>query len=253
MHRIPKNHPRYISLRIRQRMVLGLARGLAAPEGLLAHGRGEAFDYLLGEMTQPEAKRAIRAAAAALLLAERPVISVNGNAASLVPEDLVALARAIPKAVIEVNLFHRTEGRIKKIARELETFSRGKVRILGPGANARLPGLGSQRAKTFRDGMLFADVVLVPLEDGDRAEALKRAKKKVIAIDLNPMSRTARSSDITIVDNIVRAMPFLASEAKKLQNASPSRLKKIITGFDNASNLKRALRRMQGKLPGSRF
>ena len=252
-HLIPRDHPRYVSLKIRQKMVAGLASGIAAPEGLLAHGRGEAFDYLLGEKTQPEAKAAIKAAAAALLLAERPVLSVNGNVASLVPEEMIALARALPKSVIEVNLFHRNEGRIQKITRLLETFSRGKVQILGPGANARLPGLSSQRAKTFKEGMLAADVVLVPLEDGDRAEALKRAKKKVIAIDLNPMSRTARSADITIVDNIVRAMPILVSEVKALKKASRARLERIVLAFNNQKNLQKTLERMQGKLPSASF
>src|SRR5512136_1779691 len=111
MHRIPKDHPRYESLRIRQRMVSGWRRGLAAPEGLLAHGRGEAFDYLLGERTQPEALSAMRAAAAALLLARRPVLSVNGNVAALAPESMVALARELPGSVLEVNLFHRSEPR----------------------------------------------------------------------------------------------------------------------------------------------
>jgi 4-phosphopantoate--beta-alanine ligase len=225
-------------------MVAGLASGIAAPEGLLAHGRGEAFDYLLGEKTTPEARTALRAAAAALLLAERPVLSVNGNVASLVPEEMIALARALPKSVIEVNLFHRTEGRIQKITRLLETFSRGKVQILGPGANARLPGLSSQRSKSFEEGMMAADVVLVPLEDGDRAEALKRAKKKVIAIDLNPMSRTARSADITIVDNIVRAMPLLVSQVNALKRASPASLRRIASSFDNRANLDRVLGRI---------
>ena len=175
-------------------------------------------------------------------------MSVNGNVASLVPQDIVDLARALPKAVIEVNLFYRTEARIRRITRLLRSFSRGKVPILGPGAHARLPGLGSQRARTFKDGMLSADVVLVPLEDGDRAEALKRAKKKVIAIDLNPVSRTARAADITIVDNIVRAMPLLVSEARRLRGASPARLKRIVAGFDNDENLRRMLRRILGGL-----
>jgi len=177
-------------------------------------------------------------------LAERPVLSVNGNVASLVPEEMIALARALPKSVIEVNLFHRTEGRIQKITRLLETFSRGKVQILGPGANARLPGLSSQRSKSFEEGMMAADVVLVPLEDGDRAEALKRAKKKVIAIDLNPMSRTARSADITIVDNIIRAMPILVSQVKAFKRASPAILGRIASSFDNRANLDRVLGRI---------
>ena len=53
------------------------------------------------------------------------------------------------------------------------------------------------------------DVVLVPLEDGDRTIALKKAKKKIITFDLNPLSRTARTADITIVDNVTRAMKLL--------------------------------------------
>lgn len=231
-------------------MVAGLASGIAAPEGLLAHGRGEAFDYLLGEKTQPEARAAIKAAAAALLLAERPVLSVNGNVASLVPEEMVALSRALPRSIIEVNLFHRTEGRIQKITSLLKTFSRGEVQILGPGADARLPGLSSQRAKTFREGMIAADVVLVPLEDGDRAEALKRAGKKVLAIDINPLSRTARAADITVVDNIVRAMPILVSEVKALKKASRARLERMVRGFNNEANLQRMHECMLGMLPG---
>jgi 4-phosphopantoate--beta-alanine ligase len=244
MHPIPRDHPRYISLCIRQRMVAGLQRGLAVPEGLLAHGRGEAFDYLLGERTRPEARAAIRAAAASLLLAERPVLSVNGNVASLVPEEMVQLARALPRSIIEVNLFHRTEGRVMRIARQLEKHSRGDVSILGPGADARLPGLSSQRARTFRVGMMAADVVLVPLEDGDRALALKRAQKTVVAIDLNPMSRTARAADITIVDNIVRALPLLVKQVKKLKKSPRARLKRIASSFDNRKNIQCALRRM---------
>ena len=244
MQAIPKNHPRYVSLKIRQRMVAGHDRGLAVPEGLLAHGRGEAFDYLLGERTRPEAKCAIRAAAANLLLAERPVLSVNGNVASLVPEGIVRLARALPRSVIEVNLFHRSEQRVRTIARALDVYGMGKVRILAAGADARLPGLGSQRAMTFKDGMMAADVVLVPLEDGDRAEALKRAGKKVLAIDLNPLSRTACAADVTIVDNIVRAMPRLVRQVNALKKSSPARLERISASFDNRANLRRVMKKI---------
>ena len=244
MHRIPKDHPRYISLRIRQRMVAGHDQKIAVPEGLLAHGRGEAFDYLLGERTRPEARLAIRAAAASLLLAERPVLSVNGNVASLVPEGIVRLARTLPRSVIEVNLFHRSEQRARRIARALDVHGRGNVRILAASADACLPGLSSQRARTFKAGMMAADVVLVPLEDGDRAEALKRAKKKVLAIDLNPLSRTSRAADVTIVDNIVRAMPLLIGQVSDLKKMSPARLENILASFDNRANLERILRRM---------
>ena len=44
---IPKDHPRYASLIIREKLVDGFEKGLVAHEGLIAHGRGESFDYLL--------------------------------------------------------------------------------------------------------------------------------------------------------------------------------------------------------------
>lgn len=254
MHRIPRNHPRYESLRIRELMVSGQERGLAVREGLLAHGRGEAFDYLLGERTTTEARSAARAAAAALLLAKKPVLSVNGNVASLAPAEMVRLAAAIPGAVVEVNLFHRTEERARLIGRELEPArralgARGKaVRILSGDPDARIPGLSSDRAKCHRDGMFSADVVLVPLEDGDRAQALKRAGKSVIAIDLNPLSRTARTADLTIVDNLVRALPELEKQADGLRGAPRSRLWRILSGFDNRANLGRAVDRIRKRL-----
>ena len=46
---IPRSHPRAKSLLIRKKLVEGFDNGLVAKEGLLAQGRGEAFDYLLGE------------------------------------------------------------------------------------------------------------------------------------------------------------------------------------------------------------
>jgi len=42
--------PRAKSLLIREKLITGFDHGLVAKEGLLAHGRGEAFDYLLGEI-----------------------------------------------------------------------------------------------------------------------------------------------------------------------------------------------------------
>ena len=252
MHRIPPDHPRYESLLLRQRMVRGSERNLAVKEGLLAHGRGEAFDYLLGERTNPEAKAAARAAAALLLMAKRPVLSVNGNVASLVPGEMVHLAKAVPGSAIEVNLFHRTEARARAIAAELASAARKlgvkHVTILSDRTDARLPGLSSDRAKCHRSGILLADVVLVPLEDGDRALALKRCGKKVVAIDLNPLSRTARAADITIVDNIVRAVPELIAQVGILKKMPPARLEKIAGEFDNRANLASALRRILRRL-----
>ena len=44
-----KDHPRYKSLLAREKLVE--ASDVVAKQGLIAHGRGEAFDYLLGEQT----------------------------------------------------------------------------------------------------------------------------------------------------------------------------------------------------------
>ena len=80
---IPSNHPRAKSLYIRELLVTGFRNGLVTPEGLIAHGRGEAFDYLLGEHTTEVAHDAAKAASSTLLLAKYPVISINGNVAAL--------------------------------------------------------------------------------------------------------------------------------------------------------------------------
>ncbi|HNI42924.1 MAG TPA: hypothetical protein PK272_09655, partial [Methanoregulaceae archaeon] len=69
---IPEDHPRYRSLQVREHLARCAAEGILSLEGLTAHGRGEAFDYLIGEKTMESALRAERAAAALLLCAERP-------------------------------------------------------------------------------------------------------------------------------------------------------------------------------------
>ncbi|MDT7879129.1 MAG: phosphopantothenate/pantothenate synthetase family protein [Candidatus Caldarchaeales archaeon] len=96
---------------------------------MLAHGRGEALDYLLGEETTPVARKAIRAATALLLTSERPVISVNGNAAALVGEELVRLSRTLG-APLEVNLFYRSVERVRRIRDHL--LSLGANEVLAP-------------------------------------------------------------------------------------------------------------------------
>jgi 4-phosphopantoate--beta-alanine ligase len=85
---------------------------------------------------------------------------------------------------------------------------------------------------------------LIPLEDGDRAEALRKAGKAVIAIDLNPMSRTSRAASVTIVDNIIRAIPELLRITLRMKPLSRSRLDKISSSFDNEKNLAREMKDM---------
>jgi 4-phosphopantoate--beta-alanine ligase len=220
-------------------LVDGYRRGLVAAEGLIAHGRGEAYDYLIGERTTKTARRAIRAAAATLLLSKHPVISVNGNAAALCPAAVVELAKATGSA-IEVNLFYRTEERERAIKTELEMHGADNVLGVGTRASATIPELQSERRRVDPDGIYSADTVFVPLEDGDRAEALVKMGKTVITIDLNPLSRTARAAHITIVDNIVRAMPAVAEAAREIRGSRS--LKKIVDNFDNKKNLRESLK-----------
>ncbi|MEM0089589.1 MAG: phosphopantothenate/pantothenate synthetase family protein, partial [Archaeoglobaceae archaeon] len=88
---IPKDHPRYESLVTREKLVEGVKLGITAIQGLIAHGRGEAFDYILGEKSNEFALKAEKVATATLLLAKHPVISVNGNTAVLVAESIKEL------------------------------------------------------------------------------------------------------------------------------------------------------------------
>lgn len=237
---IPKNHPRYQSLKTREKLVRLTEKKVVASAGLIAHGRGEAFDYLLGERTHESALRAIEAAAAALLTSKHPVISVNGNTAALCPNEIIELA-SIVNAKIEVNLFHRSPERESAIKRLLEEHRAKEILGVGPRASAKIPELCSERRRVDPDGIYQADTVLIPLEDGDRAEALRRLGKTVIAIDLNPLSRTARAATITIVDNVTRAMPRLISEAKRLKSQSREELADMVDGFDNRRNLRSSI------------
>ena len=44
---IPKSHPRYESLLLRDKIVKAAEKGYLADSGMIAHGRGEAFDDLI--------------------------------------------------------------------------------------------------------------------------------------------------------------------------------------------------------------
>jgi 4-phosphopantoate--beta-alanine ligase len=242
---IPPGHPRAKSLYTREMLVNGFRRGLVVPEGLIAHGRGEAYDYLIGERTTKTARRAIRAAAAVLLLSKWPVISVNGNTAALCPKTVVELAK-VTGATIEVNLFYRAEKREIAIKAELEMYGAKEVLGVGSRASAGIPELQSERRRVDPDGIYIADTVLVPLEDGDRTEALIKLNKTVITVDLNPLSRTSKAANITVVDNVVRAMPALVEAARELRGSKS--LKKIIDNFDNKKNLRDSLKIIKGGL-----
>ncbi|MDD1658112.1 MAG: phosphopantothenate/pantothenate synthetase [Methanomicrobiales archaeon] len=237
---ISPDHPRYRSLEVRERLAWFAREGVVSPEGLAAHGRGEAFDYLLGEKTTESALLAERTAAAMLLSARHPVISVNGNTAALAAREIRYLQKAT-RAAVEVNLFHRTPERVAKVTRLLEGHG---VEVL-EGEVERLIPVSHDRGWSHHDGAAAADVILVPLEDGDRAEALVSMGKSVIAIDLNPLSRTARAATLTIVDEVTRAIPAITRAAGEL---SPGECERLISRLDNSNFLQAALDEIAGRL-----
>ena len=227
---ITKSHPRFESLMTRKKISDAIKKGLVHETGLIAHGRGEAFDYLIGEKTIPVVDEAEKIAAASLLIAENPVISLNGNVTILAGVECIYLSEEIP-AKIEVNLFHRTDKRMKILTSEL--LKLGASKVYGSKGDARIPGLDHNRGICDSDGIFSSDVVLVPLEDGDRCQALKNMNKTVIAIDLNPLSRTAKTANITIVDNVIRAIPNIIKWVKILKNEDSNSLKDLTFKWDN--------------------
>ena len=237
MDDVPESHPRHDSLVTRHRIEDGVDAGITSRQGLIAQGRGEAFDYLLGERTIRSADLAERAAAAHLLVADHAVLSVNGNVAALVPGEMVALAEATG-ADLEVNLFNRTEERMEAIVAHLRDH--GAEDVKGLTADGRIPGLDHERAKVDADGIGDADVVFVPLEDGDRAAALAEMGKTELVVDLNPMSRSAQAASVPIIDNIVRAVPNITEYAETMADASEADLREIIERFDAAEALREA-------------
>ena len=214
----------------RNKLVEASNNGLLAQSAMIAHGRGEAFDYLLGEKSSESAKLAIKEVAHRLRKSKSPIISVNGNTTVLAGEGLIRVA-AVLNCPIEINLYYRTEERIlkllkllneqkQKVAKELppegweEKWSKSvqSVRILGKEGDGRIRGLDGPRAICSIEGIEKASTILVPLEDGDRCEALIALGKEVLVIDLNPLSRTARMASVTIVDEVSRVVDVLLKE-----------------------------------------
>ena len=243
---VPESHPRYASLMARKKMTDAAAAGMLAESALIAHGRGEAFDYLIGEKTCDAAEKAIRETSARMKAAERCVISVNGNAVALAGMELIVCA-AVLNCPVEVNIYYRTPARMEALLSALEVQKKQAVQlypeiadristvpILGANPDGRIPNLEGPRANCHSNGILSADVILVPLEDGDRCEALIAMGKTVCVIDLNPLSRTARTASVTIVDELTRCVPILL---KRLMEDGGS----LDDNWDNDKNLQDSL------------
>ena len=235
MSDIPPSHPRYLSLITRENLVKAAHEGIVAYEGLTSHGRGEAFDYLLGEKTSPSALAAERLAARVLLAAKHPVLSINGNTAALAANEIADLQKS-SGAEVEVNLFHRSEERLLKVTKVLEDAGC----VLNKGKVERCVPLPHDRGLCDPAGIGSADVVLVPLEDGDRCEALVGMGKIVITVDLNPIDRTSKTATLPIVDEVRRALPNIAAECRNLKETAVE-----MPVIDNRAILKAVIRDMQ--------
>jgi 4-phosphopantoate--beta-alanine ligase len=75
----------------------------------------------------------------------------------------------------------------------------------------------------------------VPLEDGDRCEALVAMGKTVLVIDLNPLSRSAKMGSVTIVDELSRVANNL------LAGAMQKSIRKSRPDYDNNQHLQAAI------------
>jgi 4-phosphopantoate--beta-alanine ligase len=231
---------------LRDKLVDGYEKGITSAHGLIAHGRGEAFDYILGEQTSENALNATNVACAYLLTARYPILSVNGNTVALVSEEIAELC-ALTGIPVEVNLFHRSEERTKRITDHLHAY--GVANVLTGIEIVKLDHIASNRAKVDRRGIFKADVVFTPLEDGDKAQALTKLGKVVLTVDLNPLSRTAVTSTVTIVDEVTRVMKNMVNFAKQFDGEKDKdRLDALKASFDNFQNLKASYVVMQKRL-----
>ena len=236
------SHPRYQSLLSRHLLEQAAKQGMLADSALIAHGRGEAYDYLIGEKTSSNASEATNNALAHLIAGKKPVISLNGNTTALAGYEMMKIAEYL-QCPIEVNIFYRTEQRISALFGYLDKIKQEhdiSVDILGENPDTTIPGLKGPRAKCCTQGIYSSDVTLVPLEDGDRCEALVEMGKTVIVVDLNPLSRSAKMASITIVDEISRVAKNML---KLIENND---LPDIEIEFNNNKNLQTSVNIIAG-------
>jgi 4-phosphopantoate--beta-alanine ligase len=125
--------------------------------------------------------------------------------------------------------------------------AKGAGEVLGKNPDASIE-LSSGRRLIERRGIYTADVVLIPLEDGDRCEKLVEMGKTVITIDLNPLSRTSRKATISIVDNLTRALDNMVKFAREIKQERKDELVKLIMTYDNKRVLSEAISEIQEHL-----
>jgi 4-phosphopantoate--beta-alanine ligase len=66
--------------------------------------------------------------------------------------------------------------------------------------------------------------------------------KTEIVVDLNPLSRSAQSAAVPIVDNILRAVPNVTAHARDLSDRSREDLEAVVAAFDREAALDAAER-----------
>ena len=247
--KVPDGHPRRDSLLERYLLVENLKSNVLTAHGLLAAGRGEAFDYLFGEKDHPFMLEAERAAVAALILAKKPVISVNGNVAALVSREIVEFAK-LTGCLLEVNLFYREKGRVEAVCKKMQESGASNILGCSPKTQVEMPSPSSMRRFVDKNGILDADVVLVPLEDGDRTLALREEGKFVIAIDLNPLSRTTVSSNIPIINHLKRAIQNMTEFAQEMRDFDSQQLSKVLSEYDRERSIRMAIEAIVAHLTG---
>ncbi|MHA1975168.1 MAG: phosphopantothenate/pantothenate synthetase [Candidatus Hodarchaeales archaeon] len=246
-HEIPKDHPRYASLVVRETIIEGMHKKIVAEAGLIAHGRGEAFDYLLGEKTPDFALKQEELAVLTMFKAKHPVISVNGNVAILCPKEIVELGKVL-NAPLEINLFYRSEERVKSIEMELKNAGADDILGTDPEYYGTITELSHSRRIVDTRGIAISDCVFVPLEDGDRTQALRKLGKSVVTVDLNPLSRTSITANVAITNNIVRAVPEMVQLANKIKDLKTSEIDSKLEQYDNNMLLKSSLKFMADRL-----
>jgi len=72
--------------------------------------------------------------------------------------------------------------------------------------------------------------------------------KVVIAVDLNPLSRTSLSATVTIVDNVTRALENMVHFTKEMKKDNKEQLRGIIDSYDNRKVLADAMYAIQENL-----
>lgn len=244
---VPKNHPRYESLITREKIIEGMHQKIVAEAGLIAHGRGEAFDYILGEESPPFALQQERLAVIMLLLAKHPIISINGNVAVLCPEDMVQLGHVL-EAPLEINLFYRSPERENAIKKVLEKVGAQDIYGVDPSNQEIIPEISHQRRFVDSRGIARSDCVFVPLEDGDRTIALRKLGKDVVTVDLNPLSRTSLTATVSITNNVTRAIKEMVWFSRDYKNMNINELEEEKNQFNNSVLLQEALRFMSSRL-----